>query len=232
VLTTNLPQLFESVSQTMQQNCEALNQADTWNGNHGDHMVEIFRIAAQAARQGLAGDLAGAMRYAGQELYQCADNDSAQVYARGLSQFAHQFEKFGVNLEMLVAYVQNVLKERNPLQDGEDKAQSKNEEPGSAQVLKALLAGLAGWQQSESDDPDAAAAKISLEMGFIFELGMAYMQAKQRGGSKSEILADAAVSASPLSRLPYRYQSGKLAVHAFLQAMQAATGDMQGYSSS
>ncbi len=228
MLPASLPRLFEFVSQAMQQNQEALNQADTWNGNHGDHMLEIFQIAAQAASQDPAGDLAGAMFFASQELRRNPNNGSAQVYAHGLNQFARQFEKFAITLEMLVAYVQSVLKEKNGAPGGLE-AQTKDGDPGSAQVLKALLAGLAGWQQSESDEPDSDAAKNPMDLGYIFELGMSYLQAKQRGGSKSEILADAAVSVSPLSRVPYRYQSGKLAVQAFLQAMNQSAGDLQSF---
>jgi hypothetical protein len=58
-------------------------------------------------------------------------------------------------------------------------------------------------------------------MGALFELGMAYMQAKQRGGNRSAILADAAASAAPIGKLPHRYQSGKLAIQALLEAIQA-----------
>jgi len=56
-------------------------------------------------------------------------------------------------------------------------------------------------------------------MGTLFEFGMAYLQAKQRGGSRVDVLADAATSVSPLSIVPHRYESGKMAIQALLQAI-------------
>jgi hypothetical protein len=53
---------------------------------------------------------------------------------------------------------------------------------------------------------------------------MAYLQAKSRGGSRTEILADAAVSVSPLRDVPHRTQSGKIAVQSLLEAMQSESG--------
>jgi len=79
-----------------------------------------------------------------------------------------------------------------------------------------LLAGLSDWQKVETGQ---IPANSRLDMGYLIELGMAYMQARQRGGGRLEVLADAAASASPLSSLPHRYQSGKMALLALLQAM-------------
>ena len=57
-------------------------------------------------------------------------------------------------------------------------------------------------------------------MGALFEFGMAYWQAKQRGGKRAAVLADAAAAVSPLSKVPHRYESGKLAIQTLLEAMQ------------
>ena len=86
----------------------------------------------------------------------------------------------------------------------------------SGDVLKALVEGLSAWNQAESS---AASKDQVLSMSNLFELGVAYLQAKQRGGSRAEILADAAASASPLRHIPHRYQSGKMAIEALLQAL-------------
>jgi hypothetical protein len=47
------------------------------------------------------------------------------------------------------------------------------------------------------------------------------MQAKARGGSKVEVIADAAVSVSPLNEIPHRAQSGRLVIQTLLEAMGA-----------
>jgi hypothetical protein len=208
-----LAPLFQAVSNVLRQNRQALNRADLYNGDHGDHMVEVFEIAARAAQEKGDADLAESMQYASQLLGQTAQNGSAQAYARGLALLAEQFRSYQVALDDLLPYVQNVLAE-----DKEIRGEGKAPQPKSGEVLKALLAGLASWSQVESGQ---APSNRPLDMGALFEFGMAYLQAKQRGGSKAEVLADAAASVSPLSRLPHRYQSGKMVIQALLEAMQS-----------
>jgi hypothetical protein len=206
-----LAPLFAAVGEALRQNQQALNQADTFNGNHGDHMVEIFEIAAQAARERGGASLAEAMEHASQLLEQRSHNGSAQVYAHGLRQMGAQFRHYQVTLGELIAYMRGVTGEGHKT---ENRAHNR-----SGDVLKALVTGLSGWSQAENGQ---AAQNRPLGMGALFELGMAYLQAKQRGGSRIEVLADAAASASPLSRSPLRYQSGRLAIQALLEAMQAS----------
>jgi hypothetical protein len=208
----SLAPLFQAVGEVLRQSQTALNQADSLNGNHGDHMVEIFQIAARAAQEQQAAGLAKAMAYAAGLLEEQADNGSARVYARGLRQLAEQLQRYDISLDELVAYVQKVLRE--------EKDSGQTAEPGlvrSGEILKALLAGLAGWGQVEEGQTPS---ERPLDMGALFGLGMAYWQAKQRGGERAAVLADAAASVSPLSKVPHRYESGKLAIQALLQAMQ------------
>lgn len=209
----NLDQLFQSAATVLAQDQATFNQSDPFNANHGDHMLQIFQVASQAARQKAGAGLAEAMEYASQALAEQSGNGSAQVYAHGLAQMAQQFRNYTVTLDDLVVYVQGVTKEERP--DSSQEAQ-----PKSADVLKALLAGLSGWQRVESGQ---SLTEGRLDMGYLFELGIAYMQAKQRGGTRLEVLADAAASASPLSNVPHRYQSGKVALLALLQAMSTAS---------
>ena len=206
----DLAALFQAVGEVLRQKREAFNQADAANGNHGDHMVEIFELASRAAQEKSGTALAEAMEYASQLLEQLSHNGSAQVYALGLRQLAEQFRQRQVTLPDLVQYVQRLLDESQQKPAGEDPSRS-------GELLKALVAGLAGWSQTTSGQPQAGRP---LDMGALFEMGMAYMQAKQRGGSRAEVLADAAVSASPLSSIPHRYLSGKLTIQALLEAMQ------------
>lgn len=220
----NLSALFQAVTAALEENRSTLNAADAENGNHGDHMVEIFDLAAQAAQDQAPNDLAGAMEYAARLLSARSSNGSAQVYARGLEQLAQQFRSRGLTLDDLAPYVASVLREKN----GEAALVAHTSPSRGGDVLKALLAGLSSWQQVEAAPPDGnqASAPKALDMGALFELGMAYMQAKQRGGSRAEVLADAAASASPLVKVPYRYQSGKLAIQALLEAIaRSGSGD-------
>lgn len=218
----DLAHLFQSVADVLQAQRSALNRVDSYNANHGDHMVAIFQDAVLAAQENPTDDLAEAMASASRLLRQRSENGSAQVYAVGLEQFARQFREHQVSLDDLVSYVQEVIKDGGASSDREtqtnkvEQGEAKKDRSGS--VLKALLGGLAGWQKAESGE-DSEDSRLG--MGYLFEVGIAYMQAKQRGGSKTEIIADAAVSVCPLNRVPHRSQSGKIAIQALLQAMRA-----------
>jgi hypothetical protein len=210
--TYSLAPLFQAVGEALRLNQPALNQADPFNGNHGDHMVEIFEIATRAAQEIQTASLAEAMAHAASLLEAQTGNGSASMYAHGLRQMAEQMRRNNISLDELVAYVQKVLREE---QTSEQAA-----EPGlarSGEILKALVAGLANWGQLEEGQ---TASGSSLNMGSLFEFGMAYWQAKQRGGGRAAVLADVAASVSPLSKVPHRYESGKLAIQALLEAMQ------------
>ncbi len=109
--TLSLAPLFHAVGDVLRQNQSALNQADLQNSNHGDHMVEIFQIAAQAAQEQSAASLAEAMAAASGLLEALSGNGSAKMYAHGLRQMAEQMRRYDVTLDELVAYVQKVLRE-------------------------------------------------------------------------------------------------------------------------
>jgi len=209
----DLSSIFNAVGEALRQNRDAFNQADPLNANHGDHMVQVFEIAARAADEKCDAGVADAMEYGASLLAAQADNGSAQMYAHGLGQLARQLRRYNVSLDDLLLYVQGAL--------SKDK-ESGTPEPGasSGDVLKALMNGLAGWGQIESGQPPTDSP---LDMGALFEFGMAYMQAKQRGGTRVETLADATASVSPLSKTPHRYLSGKLAIQALLTAMQGTS---------
>ena len=212
-----LAPLFRAVETMLCQNRGVLNQADLDNSNHGDHMVEVFQLATQAAEEKREAELAEAMAYAGRLLQEQTHNGSAQMYAHGLAQMAEQFRNHHVTLEDLVAEVRGALVENREKQAGAEGSLSR---PG--EVLKALMAGLVCWGQVESGH---SPEDIPLDVGVLFEFGMAYLQAKQRSGNRIEVLADAAASVSPLREVPHRYDSGKMAIQALLRAMQA---DMTG----
>lgn len=202
-----LQPLFSAVSRALSVERLALNQADPINGNHGDHMVAVFDAASSVAGEHPEASLADVMALAAGRLETLQDNGSALVYAHGLRCLSGQFERYHVSVEDLLGYVRQAL-------GGEQGTQSGD-------VLKALVNGLAAWSQNDAtagNGNEPAAAKLS--MGMLFEFGMAYLQAKQRRATRAQVLADAAASVSPLSRVPHRYQSARLAIEALLNAIQ------------
>lgn len=203
----SLASLFEIVAERLKQDRSALNQSDTLNGNHGDHMIAIFQVASQAALQMSDNDLAAAMDLAASQLGEIDDNASAQLYALGLQQFSNQFRKQAINFDDLVTYIHSALAENK---------QSGPKNPKAGDVLKALISGLAGWQSASQNE---AEPKREMDMGYLFDLGVIYLQAKQRTANKVEALAETAVSVSPLGKTPYRAQSGKLVILTLLKGM-------------
>jgi len=206
-----LAPLFQAVGEVLRRNQSALNQADSLNGNHGDHMVDIFEKAAQAVQEKQIDGLAEALVYAASLLDDLKGNGSAKMYADGLRQLAEQMRRSDISLEQLVAYVREALAEGNQSALAEALSPAR-----SGDILKALLRGLSNWSQVEQGKPTSS----GLDMGALFEFGMAYWHAKQRGGERVAVLADAAASVSPLSKVAHRYESGRLAIEALLQAMQ------------
>jgi hypothetical protein len=215
-MKAELAPYFQAVGDVLRRNQDALNLADSSNQNHGDHMVEIFEIAARVADQNPDACLADSMELAGRQLALQTHNETAQIYASGLLQMAEQFRKYEVTLEELVISVQAAL-----LEDKDQRARMGSTRSG--EVLKALAGGLAGWSQAANRQ---APASNLLNMGVLFEFGMAYLQAKQHGGDRAAILADAAASVSPLREVPYRYESAKLAIRSLLLAMLHKTSDL------
>ncbi len=218
----DLGRLFRAVTDTLVQHQEALNQADSLNGNHGDHMVQIFRVATLAALEKQDSGLDEAMEYAATLLGQYEQNGSARVYARGLSLLAEQFRQRGVRLPDLLAFSRRAAREA-PEEAPEQGAQ---EEPaGSGEILKALVNALASWEREEpgaepgGDEAAREGKSRGLDMGYMFGVGMAYLQAKNKGGERVDILADTVVSASPLGKVPHRAQSGRLVFSTLLRAL-------------
>lgn len=211
--SVELETVFRNVGEALEVRRDELNRLDEFNGDHGDHMLEIFQLAAQAVGEEEGVSLADAMQRAGALLSARVGNGSAQVYARGLSLLAEQFRQRQIELEDLVVLVQQHLTV--------DKADEQGESYRSGELTKALLNALAEWERVE-DRLTEGAAGISggLDMGYLFGVGMAYLQAKQKGGNRLDVITETVVSASPLGRVTYRHASGLIAVRALLEALR------------
>lgn len=125
---------------------------------------------------------------------------------------------------------------------GGGQTQQPQQSSGSGDMLGALLGGLAGsaqpQQQSQQGSGDvlggllggltgsgSANAGLSdgLDMGDLLNAGMAFMQAKQSGGSNAQALIQALLAGSGMGGAAHRQQSTQLVVSSFLQALASAT---------
>jgi hypothetical protein len=217
-----LAQVFNQVSQVVRENRAFFNAIDESNHHHGDHLVEIFDLAVQTLRETFQSDLPAAMQTAGLALKTLEANASAEIYANGLLSFAQKLGLYQVGQAELVEFVREKITDISSdkrISDGDLAGNDAMIDGRSGSILKALVEGLSAWKQTCSSDQDESK---KLNMGALFELGIIYLQAKQRNGSKLEILADAAVTASPLNASLHHRKSGLIIIQAMLKAFSEA----------
>src|SRR4030042_5914605 len=80
-------------------------------------------------------------------------------------------------------------------------------------VLGALLGGLTGGQATSSGSGN------ELDIGDLLNAGLSYMQAKESGGSTTQALVQAFMTASGMGNSTHRVDSTSLVVNSFLQAL-------------
>lgn len=220
-MDSSIAHVFEAVRQVVHENQIYFNEVDVVNHNHGDHLLEIFDQVVQTLHDLPPGDLAGSMMAAGLAIKKLEGNESARIYADGLIAFAQKLQQYGIEQAELIQFVREKTGVGR-FGEGKEEVQAVDEiavqDNRSGQVLKALVDGLSTWKQLDSGQ---SAKGKNLDMGALFELGIIYLQARQRGGSHIEVLSDAAVSASPLSQSKHRTISGKFAIQALLKALAA-----------
>ena len=194
--------LFNSVTGALKDNKDSLNKADTYNGDHGTNMVEIFNVITKAIKKKDTKDPSEQLAYASKILGK-KKSGSAQVYAQGLAEAANQFKGEKVTQNNAMQLIQTFL-------GGGEAAPSTN-------PLEGLLGGILGGGQTQKEDS-------GFDVGDLMNAGMAYMAAKNSGDSSVEAILDAVVSATPLGQSAHRAQSGKIVTNSLLEVLGSLTG--------
>jgi hypothetical protein len=194
---TDLAGLFNVAAKRLAANQSALNQADAENQNHGDNMVQAFKLISQAMAQQRGTPPSQQLRYASEVLAQNADNGSAHVYAQGLAQAAQQFQgQQAVTPDNALLLIQSLLG------GGQQSAAQ-----GSADLLGSLLGGQQ-VQQSQG-----------IDVGALLSAGLTFMSAKKQGQDNVQAALTALMSSGPMAQRPHREQSGQLVANALFQAI-------------
>jgi hypothetical protein len=197
---TDLSALFNVAAKTLAANRSTLNQADAENQNHGDNMVQAFKMISQAMASQRGAPPSTQLQYASQYLGQNANNGSAHVYAQGLAQAAQQFQgQQAITPDNALLLIQSLL-------GGGQQASSQ----GSADLLGSLLGGQQAQQVQQSQGIDLAA---------LLSAGMTFMSAKQQGQDNVQAALTALMSSGPMAQRPHRQQSGQLVANALLQTI-------------
>jgi hypothetical protein len=144
----DLVNLFQKVTGTLTNNKETLNKADTTNNNHGDNMVDTFKMITQAMKEKQGSNPAEQLAYASQVLRQ-GQSGSSQLYANGLSQAAQQFQgQNQVTPNNAMTLIQTLL--------GGGQAPVQQQSGGLGGLLGSLLGGV---KPSSPQSKSAASAK-------------------------------------------------------------------------
>jgi hypothetical protein len=136
----DLVSLFNNVTKTLKGNQELLNEADTYNHNHGDNMVKNFRVITKAMKTKQGSSPTEMLDYASQILSQSSSSGSTQLYSRGLSQAADQFKgQDAVTSKNALGLVQALMSSGQPPQSTTQTSQAP-----SGDMMGDLLGSLLG----------------------------------------------------------------------------------------
>lgn len=237
----DLLKVFTQVSKTLAKNKETLNEADSVNHDHGDHMAETFQTITKAMKSQKGADASQMLQVAAQALSQNANNGSAQLYSQGLQKAAQEFQGKNVDAGSAMALLQTLLSAGQPatqqstqqqspmgnllgslLGGGQQAPQQAGQTPAGGDLLGSLLGGLTGSsQQQPASGAGQAGGGLSdgLDMGDLVTAGMAFFQSKQQGKTNMNALVDAFVAGSGMGSSPHRQQSTQLVVSTFMNAI-------------
>jgi hypothetical protein len=219
----DLASLFNVAAQALTANQASLNQADTYNQDHGDNMVQAFGMITQALAGQKGASPSQQLNHASQYLAQNGKSGSAHVYSQGLAQAAQQFQgQSSITPDNAMGLIQSLFggeQQKNTQQGGSDLlgallgGGSQSGSQGGGDLLGALLGGGQSAQQSGNQAQDG------LDLGDLLNAGMTFMNAKQQGQGTLHAGLSALMAAGPMGQKPHRQQSGQLVANALLQAV-------------
>ena len=192
----DLNTIFQTVTKQLSKKKNDLNEADTYNHDHGDHMVQIFELVQNAVSKKNDQPASKQLEYASQVVKEKAHSGSAELYAQGLSKAAENLKGKDLNEESLSDLVKGLLN----VDQTTTTAQPQEKSGG---LLGSLLSGLTGGNSSGDSDQE-------IGMDELLRAGLAFYQSTQDGDSNTEAIMDALMAASPMGQSSHRSQSGTL----------------------
>ncbi|MCJ7520365.1 MAG: dihydroxyacetone kinase subunit L [Anaerolineaceae bacterium] len=202
--------LFKQVSKSVKQNKTSLNQADPYNHDHGDNMVEIFDVITRAMKEKKTADPADQLEYAAQLLRSKTGSGSGQVYASGLESAAKQVLGKDLNIGTIMTIIQSLM--GSTQQPNQQTAQT-----AGSDMIGSLMGQLLGG--AGKTGAGSSGTGQGLDLTDLLGAGMNYMSAKQSGKSDIEAITGALMSGSTMAQTPYRAQSGEVVTSALLKAL-------------
>jgi hypothetical protein len=203
----DLAQLFQAVSEVLQQNQTQLNKADTFNNDHGDNMVDIFKTITSAVKENKSATPSKQLASAASQL-RTNQSGSAQYYEKSLNQAASELRQAKrLTPDNATTLVQTLL--------GGGQASTQTSST-TGDLLGSILTSLAG---SKGTTPSTGTGQSTIDWATLANAGMEYMQSKQEGKDTLTSLIDALMAEESTKSNPYRKQSGTLVANTLMQVL-------------
>jgi len=231
----DLVRVFSQVSRTLSNNQETLNQADTYNHDHGDHMVDTFKTITNAMKAKKGSNASDMLNYAAQKLSQNANNGSAQLYSQGLQKAAQQFQGQNVDTKSALSLLQTILSAggqpapQQPAQPSSGMGDllgsllggsqtSSPQSSGMGDLLGSLLGGGQSTPQQGSQQTAAGGDLFGSLLG-----GLTGSSQQQSGGGLSDGLDMGDLVTAGMAYFQAK-QQGKTNMNSLIEAFVAASG--------
>lgn len=192
----DLSSIFQTVTQQLSQKKNDLNEADSYNHDHGDHMVQIFDLVQNAVAKKSKQPASEQLAYASKVVEEKAHSGSAKLYAQGLSNAAKNLSGKEMNADSIGLLVKGLMNIE------ETKQASPTQEKGGG-FLGSLLSSFTGQGSKEDSNQQ-------IGVDDLLRAGVSFYQSKQDGGTNTQAIMEALMSASPMGQSAHRSQSGAL----------------------
>lgn len=186
----DLVNIFQTITQSLEENQQNLNQADVYNQDHGRNMVETFHTITSALEKKKGSSDSDALAYAARTLSRKATSGSGKQYAENLNRAATEFKGRKVDERGALELLQTLI-------GGSQGGQASPEPPAGGDLMGALLGGMAGGAPSQGSS-DAGGDLMSALLGGLAG-GAPSQDSSDAGGDLMSALLGGMASGSPQS---------------------------------
>lgn len=202
----DLASLFQSVSEQLSQKQDSLNAADSYNHNHGDHMIQIFNMAQNAVKDKSDRPVAEQLSYASEVVDRNANSGSAALYAQGFAKAAENMRGKDLGPDAINSLLKGLLSAEKPPQKPPT-SQNKG-------LLGSILSGLFGKQTSSQIDD-------GFGLDDLIQGAMAFSQTMKDGEGSTQAAIEALMAASPMGQFDHRKESGSIVAQTIMNFIKS-----------
>ncbi len=148
----DLASLFGTVAASLAQNQATLDEADSYNHDHGTNMVQTFQTIAGALEQKKDSSDSAALTYAAKQLAKQSTSGSSKLYAENLSLAADQFKRKKVDQKGALQLLQTMIGGAQP--------EPAPSQPAGGDLLSALLGSAASGSSASQSAPSAGVGDL------------------------------------------------------------------------